>query len=103
MKQYADKRRHAKEHDFVVGDSLLLDGTPGGRLRNKKILRFSEHPRKVVAINGTMVTVATANGRGLTRQASFFKRCTASGLRQEAAEEEKEQEQEQNAPPLWRT
>ena len=91
MKRYADERRRAKQHSFDVGDEVLLDESKSKTMRNKKKHRFSRQPFVVRAVKGSMVT-AERNGSELVRDASFFKRCTATALTQSAPVDEFELE-----------
>ncbi|RNA01663.1 Retrovirus-related Pol poly from transposon [Brachionus plicatilis] len=80
MKHYSDRRRNAKAHNFVEGNFVLLDKTKGKKIWSKKQHKYDIDPWVVTAIKGPMVTAMAQNGRELTRDASWFKRCTSKAL-----------------------
>ncbi len=73
QKEYADKRRNAKESEIKVGDTVLVKQ----QKQNKLTTRFSKTPYVVVSRTGTKVTAENANHR-ITRNVSHFKRINAS-------------------------
>ena len=53
MKDYADKRRNARESLIVVGDQVLLKQSKADVLT----LAFDPRPFSVIGVKGNMVTV----------------------------------------------
>lgn len=68
MKQYADKKRRAKNSEIRAGDTVLLRQKKHSKFSTK----FDPRPFKVTRIKGTMIT-AVRNGKYVTRNASLFK------------------------------
>ena len=69
MKANADKFHHAKEHNILVGDTVLVRQ----KKTNKWSTRFDPEPYCVTRTKGTMIT-ATRPGHYITRNISFFKK-----------------------------
>ena len=69
MKEYADQRRHAKTHNFAIGDTVLVHIPK----QNKLSPFYNPQPYQITHIKGTMVT-AERQGHTITRNASFFKK-----------------------------
>ena len=69
MKANADKFHHAKEHNILVGDTVLVRQ----KKKNKWSTRFDPEPYCVTRTKGTMIT-ATRPGHYITRNLSFFKK-----------------------------
>jgi hypothetical protein len=68
MKNYADRRRNAKESYIEIGDSVLLKKEGKG----KSDPPFDPEPFLVTQRLGSMIT-PKRNGRTVTRNTSFFK------------------------------
>jgi hypothetical protein len=83
---YADKRRGAKTHQFKEGDTLFTLQ----KCTNKWMTRFSSEPLLVTQIKGSMVTVKGQNGRQFSKDASKFKKVTATGPSMEQRSESDE-------------
>ncbi len=103
IKHYGDKRRNAKPHSFVVGDSVLLDQTKNKKIWPKKHHLYDSSPLVVTATKGSMVTVMARNGRVLTRDASWFKRCTSDALLKSPLEVEPELQEDNHPSPYTPT
>ena len=71
-KQYADKRRNAKESDIAVGDRVLVKQI----CRNKLTPRFNHTPYIVVSRRGSRLTAKNEHGHYVTRNISHFKKFT---------------------------
>ena len=69
MKDYSDKKRHAKPSYIKVGDMILIRQNKASKLST----RFDPNPFTVVKRKGTMIT-ATRNGKYLTRNISLCKK-----------------------------
>ena len=70
-KAYTDRKRKAKEHDFVVGDTVLSCQ----KRTSKTMTKFGRESHTVTAVKGSMISVRADNdGREFTRDASKFKR-----------------------------
>ena len=69
-KQYADKRRNAKESTITVGDRVLVKQI----LRNKITPRFNHTPCCVISRKGSRVTAKNKHGHYATRNISHFKK-----------------------------
>ncbi|KAM7281316.1 uncharacterized protein ISCGN_006398 [Ixodes scapularis] len=67
-KIYADEHRHARAHNFEVGDRVLCRQPPS----NKLTPPYDPQPYKVIEIKGTQVT-AQRDQKIITRNSSFFK------------------------------
>ena len=76
-KEYADKRRNAKESTIEIGDTVLVKQTK----QNKLTTRFNKTPYTVINRKGTKVTAENSKHR-ITRNVSHFKRVNASVNRQ---------------------
>lgn len=76
MKSYADKKRRATEHDFRIGDRVLMDQTHNKKVINKTLPKFSNVAWTVTGIKGSMITVCSGM-KTLTRNASLFKRVSS--------------------------
>ncbi len=72
-KNYADKRRDAKQLNFTVGDQVLVRQ----RKRNKLTSRFIPKPYEITDIKGTMIT-ARRKDHQITRNCSHFKLFTGN-------------------------
>ena len=72
-KNYADKRRGAKQLNFTVGDQVLVRQ----RKRNKLTSRFIPKPYEITDIKGTMIT-ARRKDHQITRNCSHFKLFTGN-------------------------
>ena len=68
-KVYADHRRKVKDHSFNVGDSVLFQQ----KKLNKTMTKFENENYMVTAVNGSMISVRSEDGREFTRDASKFK------------------------------
>jgi transposase InsO family protein len=73
VKQYADKRRKAKFHQFKVGQRVLLQKFINQKVYDKSESRFERCSYKIEAIKGAMVTIVDEFGYRLTRNAAFLK------------------------------
>lgn len=71
MKEYADKRRNARESSIVIGDTVLLKQNTADWPNNKE---FQEGRRRVICwcprysvigVKGTMVTVKRGRDQSL--------------------------------------
>ena len=71
-KQYADKRRNAKESDIAVGDRVLVKQI----CRKKLTPRFNHTPYIVVSRRGSRLTAKNEHGHYVTRNISHFKKFT---------------------------
>ena len=69
-KNYADRRRNAKESDIKIGDRVLVKQEK----QNKLTSRFNKNPLIVVHRNGSRVTAKDNNEWRITRNVSHFKR-----------------------------
>eukprot|EP00795_Rhopilema_esculentum_P012136 gene12136-2740_t len=69
---YIDKKRHAKESDIAIGDTVLVKQ----QYKNKFSSRFDKAPYKVIQRKGTMIT-AENKTRRITRNVSHFKKFPA--------------------------
>lgn len=76
LKEYADIRRHTKEHQLKVGDRVYR--RKESKLLNKAEPYFESEPYEVIKVNGSMVTVQK-NHQQVTRNCSFFKRIEGEG------------------------
>eukprot|EP00795_Rhopilema_esculentum_P003255 gene3255-biopygen1481 len=72
QKMYIDKKRHAKESDIAIGDTVLVKQ----QYKNKFSSRFDKAPYKVIQRKGTMIT-AENKTRRITRNVSHFKKFPA--------------------------
>ena len=70
MKEYGDKRRHAKSSGICVGDSVLLKQEK----KSKFSASFESIPYTVISRNRSRVAATREDGRTITRNASFFKK-----------------------------
>ena len=77
MKEYTDKKRRAKLHDFQIGDLVVHKWSRS----NKYQCLFDPDAYNITAINHSMIT-ATRDNHQVTRNASFFQ--LASFLAKEA-------------------
>ena len=68
-KAYADHKRKAKAHSFVVDDRVLFRQ----HQTNKTMPKFSSEGHTITAIKGSMVSVKADGGKEFTRDASKFK------------------------------
>lgn len=68
QKEYADKRRRTKNHNFKVGDIVLCKQTKTNTLTPY----FHPDPFKIIKIKGTKI-IARRKERVIERNASFFK------------------------------
>ena len=75
MKANADKFHHAKEHNILVGDTVLVRQ----KKKNKWSTRFHREPYCVTRTKGTRVT-ATRPGHYITRNISCFKKISPQKL-----------------------
>ena len=87
QKCYIDKRRHAKESDISVGDTVLVNQ----QYKNKFSARFDKTPYVVIERKGTMVT-AENEARRITRNVSNFKKFKARTNQHDESESETGQE-----------
>eukprot|EP00794_Sanderia_malayensis_P005113 gene5112-biopygen4171 len=69
QKDYADRRRHAKESSITIGDSVLVKQMK----KNKLTSRFNKTPYIVIERKGTQVTAENATHQ-ITRNVSHFKK-----------------------------
>ena len=72
-KAYSDRRRHAKQSDLQVGDTVLVRQPR----RNKLSTPYDARPLEIITRSGSMIT-AQRGDYTITRNASFFKRFDAS-------------------------
>ncbi len=72
-KDYADKRRGAKQPNFTVGDQVLVRQ----RKRNNLTSRFIHKPYEITDIKGTMIT-ARRKEHQITRNCSHLKLFTSN-------------------------
>ncbi|CAH2108806.1 unnamed protein product [Euphydryas editha] len=68
-KQYADKKRHAKELDLQPGDKVLMRQ----RKENKLSTPFSPNEHTVLWKSGNLVAVQSPEGKVVKRNSSYFK------------------------------
>ena len=68
-KEYADKRRGAKECEFTVGDKVLLKQDK----RNKLTPAFESDPYRVIEKHGNSVTIQSTEGVQYQRNSSHLK------------------------------
>ena len=88
QKEYADKRRHAKESTIQVGDTVLVRQYK----QNKLTTTFNKVPYIVVSRKGTKVTAENSKHK-ITRNVSHFKRVNAHvNLHPDCSESEDEDE-----------
>ena len=87
QKDYIDKRRHARESDISVGDTVLVKQ----QYKNKFTSRFDKTPYTVILRKGTMIT-AENDTRRITRNVSHFKKFNARVDRQEEFDSDVEQD-----------
>ena len=97
MKDYADQRRHAKPHNFEVGDELFYKQFMGKKIKNKFRNEFSSSRYRVRSVKGTMITAENAEGHRLTRNADHFKRCVLKSGERGTSEDEYEPEADSGA------
>jgi len=73
-KDYADKQRHARESDIMLGDQVLMkqDKT------NKLTTQFAPTPHMVVKKAGSSVIVKSPSGATYSRNTSHLKRFVTS-------------------------
>ena len=84
---YIDKKRHAKESDIGIGDTVLVKQ----QYKNKFLSRFDKAPYKVIQRKGTMIT-AENRTRRITRNVSHFKKFPARVDQHEEFDSDMEQE-----------
>ena len=72
-KAYSDRRRHAKQSDLQVGDTVLVRQPR----RNKLSTPYDARPLEIITRSGSMIT-AQRGDYTITRNASFFQRFDAS-------------------------
>ncbi len=77
MKIYADKRRHATNSNFRVGDRVIYHQL-NSKINNKYKNQFSNTPYIIKAVKGSMITVVDSNNNELTRNSSFFKQISSN-------------------------
>ena len=87
QKMYIDKKRHAKESDIAIGDTVLVKQ----QYKNKFSSRFDKAPYKVIQRKGTMIT-AENRTRRITRNVSHFKKFPARVDQHEEFDSDMEQE-----------
>eukprot|EP00795_Rhopilema_esculentum_P005121 gene5121-biopygen179 len=87
QKMYIDKKRHAKESDIAIGDTVLVKQ----QYKNKFSSRFDKAPYKVIQRKGTMIT-AENKTRRITRNVSHFKKFPARVDQHEEFDSDIEQE-----------
>ncbi|MEL6802271.1 MAG: RNase H-like domain-containing protein, partial [Bacteroidota bacterium] len=68
-KRYADQKRHTRQSDIAVGDTVLVQQ----RKQNKLTSFYDPLPYKVISLKGSMVTAAR-KGHQIVRNSSFFKK-----------------------------
>ena len=68
-KNHADGRRHAQQSTIQIGDMVLAKQPK----TNKLSTSFDTVPRRVIHLNGSMVTAARPDGHTITRNSSFKK------------------------------
>ena len=68
---YANQRRHAKQSNFQVGDTVLVKRPKA----NKLSTNFDPSPYEITEIKGSRIT-AERDGHKIVRNASFFKKIT---------------------------
>ena len=94
MKQFADPRDNARSCNLTISDSVLV--------KQPKINQFSSYydsnPFKIVAINGSMITVARDNSKTITCNVSHSKKLSSSGPPYNQTGEESE-DGETDEPP----
>ena len=73
MKLYADKRRKAVQHEFSVGDKVLVNQFHNKKVYNKIKSKAANELFEIKAIKGSMITAFSGN-RELTRNVSLFKK-----------------------------
>ena len=61
-------RKRATEHDFKIGETVLLLQT----IKGKSTTVYDPNPYQITAINGSMITISR-NGRSLARNSSLLK------------------------------
>jgi transposase InsO family protein len=76
MKFYADKHNRAKQHDFKVGDKLILNQHVNKHLHNKYENEFMSQAWVVINVRGDQLVVQNKEGKMLVRNAAFFKHKT---------------------------
>ena len=92
QKEYADKKRHAKESTIQVGDTVLVRQYK----QNKLTTTFNKVPYIVVSRKGTKVTAENSKHK-ITRNVSHFKRVNAHvNLHPDCSESEDEDECDYN-------
>ena len=70
MKYYADRQRHTKPHDFVVGDIVLVKQTKS----NKLTTPFHKDPYVITKVKGSMIIARRRrDNKTITRNCSQFK------------------------------
>lgn len=86
MKKYSDNKRKAIKHSLSIGDTVLIHQNFNKPVSNKKLTKFSKQPLTVTATKGSMITAREETGRTATRNAVFFKKCTAPALQKAGPE-----------------
>jgi hypothetical protein len=74
MKQYADKRNHAKNINLQIGDYVLVRQ----QKKNKLSTPFGKTPYRVTEIKGRMITATSEDSGNFTRNVSVFKQISNS-------------------------
>lgn len=89
MKEYADKRRKAKESDLKIGDTVLLKNIKIGKLQPN----YDPDPFKVVDTVGKKAIIQNSTGSKLERSKTELKRFKGSAIVNEAEEESQSKEE----------
>lgn len=69
QKEYADKKRHTKPHNFSAGDLVLCKQQKS----DKYTTPYEKEPYKITQIIGSQITAENQN-KTITRNSSFFKK-----------------------------
>jgi transposase InsO family protein len=74
MAKYADEKRHAKQHNFHVGQMVWILNKRNRNIRlNKNMTNFSDQKLRIIAIKGSMITAENVQFKNqITRVSSFF-------------------------------
>lgn len=81
-KEYADRKRRAKEKDFKVGEKVLLRQPH----KNKYSTQFSSDPFTIIKINGSQLEIQDKHGQTSKRNSAHVKKYYKSADREEEDE-----------------
>lgn len=82
-KEYADRKRRAKEKDFKVGEKVLLRQPH----KNKYSTQFSSDPFTIIKINGSQLEIQDKHGQTYKRNSAHAKKYYQSAEDREEEEE----------------